>query len=61
LLTNCSEFPILSDLSFKGIEMKLSDKLSSFSLKDFDEIEIKKSSLKAGNGLILSYERCMIT
>ncbi len=54
-------FPTFSILSFAGLEMKLTDKLSSYSLKDGDVIDVSKEALKSGNGLILSYKRCEIT
>jgi hypothetical protein len=51
----------MSVLSFAGIKMDLTSKLSSYSLEDGDVIDVSKSALQTGEGLILSFERCLIS
>jgi hypothetical protein len=61
LLKSRKEFPRMNNLSCAGLEMKLTDKLSQYQLVDDDVIDVSKSALQSGNGLILSFEKCFIS
>lgn len=59
LLKSKKKFPSSGKFAYCGVEMKDEDKLSK--LKDGDVIDVTKNALQEGEGLILSFDKCMIS